>query len=58
MNIARGDEQSDAPHLLVTQSAAERKKAFLKNAAGVGNIKRIDPKVSNMPVLMSIISLI
>ncbi len=46
LGIARGDERADSAHLLVTQSAAERKDAFLKKAAGDGPIKRLDPKVS------------
>uniref|UniRef100_A0A5K3F7J0 LIM zinc-binding domain-containing protein n=1 Tax=Mesocestoides corti TaxID=53468 RepID=A0A5K3F7J0_MESCO len=44
LGIARGEEKEDAPHLVVTTSAAERKNAFLKKASEEGKIKRLDPK--------------
>ncbi|KAM3173508.1 hypothetical protein ACTXT7_012367, partial [Hymenolepis weldensis] len=43
LDIAR-QEKEDAPHLVVTTSAAERKNAFLKKAAEESKIKRFDAK--------------
>ncbi|VUZ48866.1 unnamed protein product [Hymenolepis diminuta] len=43
LDIAR-QEKEDAPHLVVTTSAAERKNAFLKKATEESKIKRFDAK--------------